>query len=619
MNIKHNLSTLLLGALLVACTSENTLNNLIPPDQGGADDANSREVLLSLKNKLNVIPVTTKAADDPIATTPENHIYTLDVYVFGSKDEAGPYTFQEMFYYREDARDVISEPYATSFTLNAGADNSTALLRMKKGLFVKVYCIANCTRLVDAAGAEFTGFQSLLQSKPGQADNTVTAGIPTEENFLKFHTVDLQATEPTDVLNTPLPMTGAYTTPLDLTDFSVSARTQLGFKLSRMVARFDVENDASQSKFTITSVSLANGRAGASFFPVKPVKNADGNLITYPARDYLAAQTTDSPDGLGIFYVYPSPVEDKGYLILSGTYAANLTDPVPVTYKVPFKPVGVETGNYIEVAYNHRYKVKITDADPYHLDFTLDVDDWTDEGNVDNYKPENNLSFDDLSLSAAGNTNVQLLDDHRIAMKAVTGSTLSFEMKTNSAIKASLQYANDDKWLVADGEPGTTTKASQVTTFKYKLPEEGIADMTCLPVTIRLTNQASGKNLDVIVVPTALTGPEIELVPSEGNSYAPATKTLTIANKADHTVSLKVTSVKLSGDAATTGSSVAIETGSWLSADASSNADAEATYTFTLTAAQAAEATNKITFTSAATNATTEVKVVLAAEAVSTP
>ena len=39
MNIKHNLSTLLLGALLVACTSENTLNNLIPPDQGGADDA----------------------------------------------------------------------------------------------------------------------------------------------------------------------------------------------------------------------------------------------------------------------------------------------------------------------------------------------------------------------------------------------------------------------------------------------------------------------------------------------------------------------------------------------------------------------------------------------------
>lgn len=619
--MKHlkQLSLFAASLLLAACTSENSLNNPTSPDQGGADDGNSREVLLSLKNKLNIIPVTTKADGDPIATTPENHIYSLDVYVFGSKDEAGPYTFQEMFYYREDARQVIAEAYATSFTLNTGADNSTALLRMKKGLFVKVYCIANCTTLIDAAGAEFSGFQSLIQSKPGQADNTVTPGIPVLEDFLKFRTASLRAEELDDVLKTPLPMTGAYTTPLDLTDFSVSARTQLGFKLSRMVARFDVKNDAGKSKFTITSVSLANGRAAASFFPVKPLKNVDDALITYPAREYLADQTTASPDGLGIFYAYPSPVEDEGYLILNGIYAANLTDPVPVTYKIPFKPAGAETGNYIEVAYNHRYTVQITDADEYHLDFTLNVDDWTDEGNVDNYKPENNLSFDDFSLSGTGNANVQLLSDHRIAMDAATGSTLSFEMNTNSEIKATLQYANDDEWLVADGEPTTTTKASQVTTFKYKLPDAGIDGMTCLPMTIRLTNQASGKNLDLTVVPTALTGPEIKLVPSEGNSYDPATKTLTIVNTADHTVSLKVASVKLAGDPATTGSSVAIGTTGWLTADAASKSDAEATYTFTLTTAQSLPATNKLTFTSTATTATTEVNVVLEAEEVPAP
>lgn len=50
-------------------------------------------------------------------------------------------------------------------------------------------------------------------------------------------------------------MTGAYTTPLDLTDFSVSARTQLGFKLTRMVARFDVENDASVSQDLLSNRS----------------------------------------------------------------------------------------------------------------------------------------------------------------------------------------------------------------------------------------------------------------------------------------------------------------------------------------------------------------------------
>ncbi|MFR8355023.1 MAG: hypothetical protein ACLVEJ_04665 [Parabacteroides sp.] len=36
-----------------------------------------------------------------------------------------------------------------------------------------------------------------------------------------------------------------------------------------MVARFDVENDASKSKFTIESVSMGNGRTGATYFPVK--------------------------------------------------------------------------------------------------------------------------------------------------------------------------------------------------------------------------------------------------------------------------------------------------------------------------------------------------------------
>ena len=92
---------------------------------------------------------------------------------------------------------------------------------------------------------------------------------------------------------------------------------------------------------------------------------------------------------------------DGGYLILSGTYAANKTDNIPVTYRVPFKPAGNETGNYIEVAHNHRYMVKITDADEYHLDFTLNVADWADEGTVDNYKPDNDFSKDALALADA--------------------------------------------------------------------------------------------------------------------------------------------------------------------------------------------------------------------------
>lgn len=619
MNIKHKLSILLLGSLLAACTSENTLDKPTPPDQGGTPDDNTREVLLSLKNKLKVIPVETKAGD-AIATAEENRIYSLDVYVFGSKTEDGEYTFLQQFYYREDARQTVEGDYATSFTLNTGTDNSTALLRMKKGLFVKVYCIANSTKLLQADGNEFAGFQALLQSNPGQPGNTITAGIPTESDFKAFHTPVLQAGVEEDVLLTPLPMTGAYTTPLDLTDFSVSARTQLGFKLTRMVARFDVVNNAALSKFTIESVSMGNGRTGAGYFPVKVLGNAPADLITYPVRAYTADQTAASPKGTGIFYCYPSPVDDGGYLILSGTYAANQTENIPVTYKVPFKPAGNETGNYIEVAYNHRYTVSITAADEYHLDFTLNVADWTDEGNVDDYKPENDFTKDAVALAETGNTpDVKLLIDGNIVMDAAISKTLVFTLATNStaptAIGEKLDYSGGDAWLIADGERTTTTKASSLTTFKYKMAE-GIADMNdCRPVTIRLNNKASGKNMEIKVIPTALSGPEVSLVAEEGNksTYDPATRTLTIVNENDQTAKLKVLAPTLSGEMATTGSSVVIKE-TWLTADALSAATAEGTYTFTLSTAQGSpEATNTLTFKSTLTDATTVVNVKLKA------
>lgn len=621
MNIKYKLSCLAASLLLAACTSENTLDTPTPPDQGGTADNETREVLLSLKNKLKVTPVETKA--DPIATTDENHIYSLDVYVFGSKTEGGPYTFQEQFYYREDARQTVAGDYATSFTLNAGADNSTALLRMKKGLYVKIYCIANGTTLIDpATGAEFTGFQALEQSAPGQATNTVTPGIPTEDEFKTFHTPVLKADEPTDILTTPLPMTGAYTTPHDLTDFSVSARTQLGFKLTRMVARFDVENDADASRFTIESVSMGNGRTGATYFPVKVLGTepaANGDRITYPAREYTALQTAAKPKGLGIFYCYPSPVGDDGYLILSGTYAANKTENIKVSYKVPFKPAGDDTGNYIEVAHNHRYTISITSADPYHLDFTLQVADWTDEGDVDNYKPENDFTREAFTFDAVNSTNALLLSDGKIALAPTAGNKLVFTMASNSEIEESLDYGGGDEWLVADGDREFKTKASGSTEFAYKMADElaGMSDFH--PVTISLINKASGNKFSVIVMPKDQTGPVISLVADESNTntYNAATRTVTILNADGQTIKLKATAATLGTEPATTGSSVAI-TGSWITVDNDSAADAEGVYTFTLPTAQgSADATNTLTFKATATGAETVVNVAL--KAVATP
>lgn len=72
--------------------------------------------------------------------------------------------------------------------------------------------------------------------------------MPTETDFLKLQTqlINPEGATENDIFVSPLPMTGAYTTPLDLTDFSSATRAQIGFRLSRMVARFDIVNVAEE-------------------------------------------------------------------------------------------------------------------------------------------------------------------------------------------------------------------------------------------------------------------------------------------------------------------------------------------------------------------------------------
>ncbi|KKB53252.1 hypothetical protein HMPREF1535_03478 [Parabacteroides goldsteinii DSM 19448 = WAL 12034] len=242
-------TTLLLGG----CTKET--------EQKGADpvtpdaDNSRREVLMTLKNKLSVKPVTSKAAsatagtkaETPIATAAENAISTLDVYVFGAKTENGDYTFQERFAYRADPKDKLPKG-ATELQLNTtGADGkeTTGLLKLKKGLFVKLYCIANDTTLVDPADgktvkpADFTPI-TFAEGEDGNP-KLATEGVPQESVFTTWHTRLFTATAKGDTLATPLAMAGAYTTPIDLTSFDNSARVQLGFKLTRLAARFDID------------------------------------------------------------------------------------------------------------------------------------------------------------------------------------------------------------------------------------------------------------------------------------------------------------------------------------------------------------------------------------------
>lgn len=70
---------------------------------------------------------------------------------------------------------------------------------------------------------------------------------------------------------------------------------------------------------------------------------------------------------------------------------------------VEFEQSVAGTGGYIEVKPNHRYTVRITDADPFKLDVNITVSDWTDGGDFE-YQPENELAIG--TLTGAGATTI---------------------------------------------------------------------------------------------------------------------------------------------------------------------------------------------------------------------
>lgn len=648
MNIKHLLPLFAAGAFLFAsCTEENEVaGGTTTGGTGTGDDADRQEVLVSLKNNLVLQKPGTKAAGDPIATEEENYIHSLDVYVFGSKEENGDYTLQEVHYYRDDASTLTLPGVNTySFNLTNSADNSgvtTGLLKLNKGLFVRLYCVANRSEMYttadDGTTTQYTDFKSLIQTAPGQADNQITTGIPKEADFKKLHIklIDPAATaDPTenDVLASPLPMSGAYTTPLDLTDFGSSARTQISFKLSRMVARFDIVNDATKSKFTLEKMSMGKGQKGAKFFPIETVGTKEADLITYPEREVLpdTQKALDEVAGTtnltkGAFYAFPSPKDDHGYLMLKGKYAVNQTESKDVSYQIPFQQMVNGIGTYIEVAYNHRYTITITKADTYHLDVDLKVADWDDKEVIDPYEPNNDFDrTENVVLDAANSTGTYVLDNGQISVLPAAASKFAFTMGSNTNLTHEVIYKSETaaKWVIQDGEPVVTKASSQETLYKFKVDATVLAAAQANgdkleDVTIRLINPASGSRKEIKVIATQ--GPAVAFVAQDDNynTFDAAKLTAYIYNIANQTIKLKVDAETRLVDpanpegATTTGSMVSITNVGSTGVTASANvAEASGEYTLTTDGTGSAGNEGTVDFASVASTAKTTVKVVL--------
>jgi len=547
----------LAAALLLGSCTKETEQKGTDPVTPETDNAR-REVMMTLKNKLAVTPVSTKAGT-PIATAAENAISTLDVYVFGATQENGDYTFLERFAYRADANDKLPQG-ATELQLNttdAEGKETTGLLKLKRGLFVKLYCIANDTTLVDPATAkeikpaDFTPI-TFTENEDGNPQ-LATEGTPLESTFTTWHTRLLAANAEADTLVTPLAMAGAYTTPVDLTAFDNAARIQVGFRLTRLAARFDIDNKAGISRFTIETVSMGNGRRGSGFFPIRvygdlPEAKAD-QLITYPVHA-LYGENANNGTQTGAFYAYPSSKEDKAYLILKGKYKVNETEMKDVSYQIPFMQQTAD-GNtvWFDIANNHRYTVAIKKADTYHLDANIQVADWADDGNIE-YTPDNgNREFEfDIPASFEGETvydketrtvSMSLKDDSEFDLTVGTTSLLTLQ-KTYVGGLAAQQY----DWLEIEEAPTKRQSKAALTGYVYTFRRKADYDKTLFPrAVIRFTNGMDGSETVLFVEPV-IAAPQIMATEQEINNHNTLdaeTRTVSLYRVLDSHAKVKVT------------------------------------------------------------------------------
>lgn len=519
--------------LMIATTALSSCNEteIVPKGNEGSDDGTRRELQLTLQNKLVLNDKATQTRAN-IATDDEQRINAMDIYVFGAVEQDGEYTYQEKFSYRADGTNVAGATNMEVINGDGSSARPTVLLRPKKGLYIKLFCVANQSELSVLNVADpgnpkyepYTNFVPLIQTSPGSDNNTVTMGIPTEADFCKLLSRVIDPVNKADSIVPALPMVGSCTAPIDLHNFDLASRLYSGIRLVRTVARFDVVNDEATSKFTLQSVAMGNGRPATQLYPVQPQTAADGKLITYPVRDLTRMPQVNKNKQLPAFYAYGSPADDGAYLILKGIYRINATETKEVSYNVPFTQVVNGTGSRVEINPNHRYTIAITEADPYRVKFDFTVADWENGEDLGSFTPDNSF----------GTLNVEPADQFDAATKTMKtnltpGSSFTITMGNNATPEVSLTYDQPgNEWLETSivTAPVTRTEWVQNTTITIKAKED---NFTAYPTaTLKLTNPADNTFSEMRIMANGVHLRGVEVTPENKNSatYDSNTQTL---------------------------------------------------------------------------------------------
>ena len=602
-------SLVILPYLTAGCTSEVEAIGGTPetPENPQANDPNRRSVVISLQNKLilvNGTPESRTTTRDGIAEEDENRIESFDIYAFGSDKEEGPYTFQERFAYRSDAGTLPTGASPIELKADEAAGKVNVVFYPRKGLFTKFYCVANQTEMDDATGHTYTNYTPLQQSSQSQSgmpgDIVMSPGTPTESDFIKLNTPLLNSTGfNADVLLAPLPMSGANSQPTDLREYSMGTYVRLNVSLTRAVARFDIVNDATKPHFTITDISMGNGRQGVTLFPIRPtgdIPATNGQLITYPYRlfDGLNANAGTTTKA---FYCYPCKAVDAGFLILKGLYAMNLTDEKKeVSYRIPFERVTDGNGTHIEINHNHRYTVQITEADPFELTANIRLVDWETGDYIEDYEPDNGLETIAVAdLLPVGETTYDI-NTNIVTLALKAGSSFTVSTGSNAGVETKLTYNGNspaDGWLKLEEIPVTTTRTGATQQVKYKISfNESYTGDSYPRGILRLTDKAGGSE-EVILIDTTFGTPVVEstggtMIPDGVNKWDTADNALYLVQVIGANTSTGVITITSIG-----GSKIVLPTNSDITVSPTSSVNTTQEYTFRWAGTDATDLTEK--------------------------
>lgn len=382
MNVKSLLLLLAFTGFGVSCNSDDP-NGDGSNDSGGLNGRSELQIAISGTGENQEY---TKAT----ATENENKIEKLEIYLFAATAQGGTYLFLEKW-----VEGTAYDPEHPSWNFKktetgAGWKASLYPNELKGYPFVKLMCVANNGSqntndgnfYAENGTNELPPLVSLATDGNGVVNNADAA--TKEEDFRKAFTMKLGADAATGIIRTPLLMTGTGQTKI------AGSLSKVDITLKRIVARFDIENNATKSNLTIQKISMARGRVNGLLWDATRTTVAKDDLVSPLLTTYQPVIFEDLPGAnAGItesaLYTYPNLETDESYLILEGTYKSPISsEQVPVTYNVPIVRTaeGDTKGKYIPVKANSRYRLKITDVTQSNVFATFEVVDWTSGGGL---------------------------------------------------------------------------------------------------------------------------------------------------------------------------------------------------------------------------------------------